>query len=74
MVLITVLVSGCYAEGRSFWVGVGEPEYFLTMDACLEEARSTFPSGGRRYSGYECRYKLLVFTLEKVRVTDPDVH
>jgi len=58
MVVLAVLVSGCYAEGNSFFLATGETETFLTMDRCEREAQSKHQDGRARYSGYECRYKL----------------
>lgn len=70
VVLLVSLLSGCYAEGNSFFITTGETENFLTMGRCEREAQSKHQDGGARWSGYECRYKFLVFTLEKKRYED----
>ena len=70
VVVLAALLSGYYAEGNSFFLATGETETFLTMGRCEREAQSKHEDGGVRYSGYECRYKLLLFTLEKKRYSN----
>ena len=65
LLFIAILLSGCYAEGNSHFLGSGEREYFLTMSRCEEEAKATYTGGQPKYSGYECRSKLLWFTTQK---------
>lgn len=62
---LSLALAGCYAEGNSYLFASGEREHFLTMRRCEEEAKSRYSDGSPRYSGYECRQKLLWFTLEK---------
>ena len=64
--LITIFMTGCYSSGRSHFLSYGEPEYFLTMNGCEEEAKSRHQDGSSKYSGYECRYQFLFFTLSKI--------
>lgn len=63
--LILISLSSCYTEGNSFFLGKGEVEYFLSMKACEKEATAKWTDGKSKYSGYECRSKFLIFTLEK---------
>ena len=60
------LLTGC-AEGNSYYLEDGEIEHFLTMARCEREARAAYASGSPRYSGYECRRKILWFTTSKKR-------
>ena len=62
---IAILISGCTAEGNSEFLSKGETKYFLTMKTCEDEALSEYESGGKKYSGFECRKMLFgVFQLE----------
>ncbi len=63
--LSALLSGGCYTEGNSHFLASGKTEYFLTMDRCSEEAQARYSDGQSKYSGYECRGKFLIFTLEK---------
>ena len=63
--LLAGLLSGCYAEGNSHFLSSGAREYFLTLSRCEEEAKAAYTSGQAKYSGYECRSKLLWFTTQK---------
>lgn len=60
--IITVVLAGCYAEGNSHFLASGEAEYFLTMERCAEEAKTKHSDDSPKYSGYECRGKVLWFT------------
>jgi hypothetical protein len=64
-ICIATLLSGCYSKGNSFFLGSGEPEYFLTMAQCEKEAKATYSDGSSKYSGYECSSHFLWFTLNK---------
>lgn len=70
VVVLAALLSGCYAEGNSFFLATGETETFLTMGHCESEAQAKHEDGSARYSGYECRYKFLGFTLRKKRYSN----
>lgn len=65
LMFLATLLPGCYGEGNSHFFNSGEREYFLTMSRCEEEAKATYAGGQSKYSGYECRSKLLWFTIEK---------
>lgn len=65
LVLPVIILSGCHAEGTSYFLASGETEKFLTLSRCEREAQSKHQDGSPKYSGYECRYKFLVFVLEK---------
>jgi hypothetical protein len=62
---VSALTSGCYSQGNSHFIASGENEYFFSMDSCEQEAKSTYSDGSPKYSGYECRQKLLWFTIQK---------
>lgn len=59
------LCGGCYSQGNSHFLSLGENEYFLTMGHCEKEAMARRSDGSAKYSGYECRKKFLWFTTEK---------
>ena len=65
MLFAFTLIVGCTAEGNSQFLEKGETKYFLYMSSCEEEALSEHESGGRKYSGFECRKMLFgIFQLE----------
>lgn len=64
-VFLAISLSGCYAEGNSHFLSTGQSEVFLTVSRCEREAQSKYQDGSPKYSGYECRYKFLIFTLRK---------
>lgn len=59
--------SGCYAEGNSHFLADGETERFLTIRRCEAAATSAYQDGSPRYSGYICKEKLFLFTLQERR-------
>jgi hypothetical protein len=65
LLLFTLLLTACYAEGNSYYLSSGETEYFLTMNRCEKEAIAKYTNGEPMYSGYECRFKFLWFTTQK---------
>lgn len=50
-----VVLSGCYAEGESVFIGRGDTRRYASMEVCDEVATSRYPGGGPVYSGFECR-------------------
>ena len=65
LLIVSVVISACTAEGNSQFIGKGETRYFLSMSACEREAVSEYEGGGRKYSGFECRQMFLgLFQLE----------
>lgn len=70
LVLLAISLSGCYAEGNSHFLSTGQTETFLTMSRCEREAQSRHQDGSTKYSGYECRSKFLIFTLQKKNYQD----
>jgi hypothetical protein len=69
LVLITFAVT-FRIEGYSQFLGRGETVHFLTLGRCEREATSTYPDGGRRYSGYVCKRTFLGLTLDTVEFYD----
>jgi hypothetical protein len=70
---ISVPLVGCTAEGNSQYLGKGETQYYLNMRTCEKEAQSEYTSGGRKYSGYECRKMLFgIFQLESKTFDSPN--
>jgi hypothetical protein len=53
--ITTLVISGCTAEGNSYFVGRGESQRFISLATCEKEARSSHPDGTSRYYNYECR-------------------
>jgi hypothetical protein len=51
-------LAGCTAEGNSYFVGKGEPQRFISLATCEEEARSSHTDGAPKYYAYECRQLL----------------
>ena len=49
LLLATLSISGCWAEGNSYFLSKGDSETFISMRVCEKEAKSG------HYSGYECR-------------------
>lgn len=60
-----LVCAGCYAEGNAYFLSTGDREYFLTMGRCESEAAARYTGGEPKYGAYECRSKLLWFTLAK---------
>ena len=56
--ITTLVISGCTAEGNSYFVGRGESQRFISLATCEKEARSSHPDGTPRYYAYECRQLL----------------
>jgi hypothetical protein len=68
--IFTVLIAGCTSEGNSQFLANGKTQYFFNMSDCESEALSEYETGGKKYSGYECRKMLLgIFLLESTTYT-----
>lgn len=63
--LAASFLTGCYAEGHSFFLANGETQRFLSLARCESEAMSTDKDSGPKYAGYICKQKLFFVTLEQ---------
>lgn len=69
IVAFSFLSEGCYWVGNSYFLGEGEKRYYLTQQACVDEATRMYPASGKavgspKYDGFKCEQKFLFFTLQ----------
>ncbi len=71
LVVVVAGSAGCWTEGNSFFLGSGETERFLTMDACLARADARYEDGQPQFGGYRCQSLVLGFNVGAERRIHP---